>query len=120
VNATPPDVSVKNCKAVLSAQLVKVVQRVASSQLPARPASPSSMRCGAQVSRALSIEEWASHELRLRDDFGSTTTMTKDSDGWVIRSSGGGFSEIGDADCWTDKSPQATSHAELPACLQSF
>ncbi|HTL36042.1 MAG TPA: hypothetical protein VL326_23085 [Kofleriaceae bacterium] len=60
---------------------------------------------GAQVSRSLSLHEWASNSLHLRDDFGSKTTMTKSSDGWVVRSSGGGFSEVGDADCWVDKSP---------------
>ena len=60
---------------------------------------------GAQVERPLSLHEWASGSLHLRDDFGSTTTMTKGSDGWVVRSTGGGFNEIGDADCWVDKSP---------------
>ena len=60
---------------------------------------------GAQVERSLSLHEWASNSLRLRDDFGSTTTLTKGADGWVVRSSGGGFSEIGNADCWVDKSP---------------
>jgi len=59
---------------------------------------------GAQISRSLSLHEWASNSLHLRDDFGSTTTMTKSSDGWVVRSSGGGFSEVGNADCWVDKS----------------
>jgi len=60
---------------------------------------------GAQVSRALSLEEWASHSLHLRDDFGSSTTMTKDANGWVVHEVGGGVSDIGDADCWVDKSP---------------
>ena len=60
---------------------------------------------GAQVSRSLSVAEWKSHTLHLRDDFGSSTTMTKDSGGWVVRESGGGVSEIGDADCWVDKAP---------------
>jgi len=60
---------------------------------------------GAQVHRALSVTEWSSGTLRLRDDFGSRTTMSKSSGDWVVKSSGGGVSEIGDADCWVDKSP---------------
>jgi hypothetical protein len=60
---------------------------------------------GTQVSRPLSLAEWASHALHLRDDFGSSTTMKKDSGGWVVHESGGGISETGDADCWVDKSP---------------
>lgn len=60
---------------------------------------------GAQIDRALSVSEWQSLTLHLRDDFGSHATLTKESGGWVTRSFGGGFNEVGDADCWTDKSP---------------
>jgi len=59
---------------------------------------------GSEVSRTLSTSEWTSHTLHLRDDFGSTTTLTKESGDWIARSTGGGFNETGVADCWVDKS----------------
>ena len=60
---------------------------------------------GSQVSRTLSTADWASHKLRLRNDgFGSTATLTKEAGDWMMRSTGGGFNEIGLADCWVDKS----------------
>jgi hypothetical protein len=56
---------------------------------------------GAQVSRTLDPDEWASESLQLRDDFGDATTMSKDSGSWMVRSA----SSLGYADCWVDKSP---------------
>lgn len=61
---------------------------------------------GAQVDRALDTSEWESGELRLRDDgFGSTATLTKEAGDWFLRSTGGGFNELGFADCFVDESP---------------
>jgi hypothetical protein len=60
---------------------------------------------GAQEDRSLSVEEWSSGTLHLRDDFGSHTTLSKASGSWVVHESGGGVSDTGDADCWVDKSP---------------
>lgn len=56
---------------------------------------------GAQVERDLSDSEWESQTLRLRDDWGETSTMSKEDGDWVVRSSGGDF---GIADCWVDQS----------------
>ena len=60
---------------------------------------------GAQIVRSLSHAEWDSETLSLRDDFGSQTTLAKDGGDWVIRSTGGGVNEFGNADCWVDESP---------------
>lgn len=61
---------------------------------------------GAQVERPLDAAEWESGELRLRDDgFGSVATLTKEDGDWFLRSTGGGFNELGLADCWIDESP---------------
>lgn len=59
---------------------------------------------GAQISRALSHAEWDSETLSLRDDFGSTSTLAKESGDWVLRSTGGGDNEFAIADCWVDES----------------
>jgi hypothetical protein len=58
---------------------------------------------GSQVDRTLALGEWTNHKINLRDD-GSTNTLTKESGDWIARSSGGGFNEVGAADCWVDKS----------------
>jgi hypothetical protein len=56
---------------------------------------------GSQQDRPLSTDEWTSGTLNLRDDgFGSTSTMSKDGNDWVVRSTGGGVNEFGYADCW--------------------
>ena len=60
---------------------------------------------GGQVERALGLQEWAAHALKLRDDSGSQATLTKESGDWITRSFGGGDNELGNADCWVDKSP---------------
>jgi hypothetical protein len=59
---------------------------------------------GSRVDRTLSMSEWTSEKLALRDDFGATATLTKDRGDWVMHSGGGGFSETAIADCWVDKS----------------
>lgn len=63
---------------------------------------------GSQKDHSLSTAAWASHKLTLHDDsgFGETTTLTKEDGTWVARTSGGGVNEVGDADCWVDKSPK--------------
>ena len=58
---------------------------------------------GAQVERDLSDSEWASQTLRLRADWGSTSTLSKEDGDWVVRSDSGDF---GIADCWVDKSDE--------------
>ena len=58
---------------------------------------------GGTVERPLAISEWTAKKLKLRDDFGPTT-LSKENGTWVARSGDGGFSEVGDADCWVDKS----------------
>lgn len=55
---------------------------------------------GAQVQRALDPSEWESESIQLRDDFGDSTTMSKQSGQWVVQSA----SALGYADCWVDKS----------------
>jgi hypothetical protein len=59
---------------------------------------------GSQVDRTLALAEWTNHKINLRDDLGSMTTLTKESGDWIARSTGGGFNEVGVADCWVDKS----------------
>ena len=61
---------------------------------------------GSQEDKALTVAAWSAGKLTLRsDEFGTRSTLTKEAGGWVMRSSGGGVNEIGDADCWVDKSP---------------
>jgi hypothetical protein len=61
---------------------------------------------GSQEDKALTVAAWSAGKLTLRsDEFGTKSTLTKEDGGWVMRSSGGGVNEIGDADCWVDKSP---------------
>jgi hypothetical protein len=52
----------------------------------------------------LSVTEWVCHALRLRDDLGATATLTKEDGHWMVRSTGGGYNELGVADCWVDNS----------------
>lgn len=59
---------------------------------------------GSQIDRTLSMTEWTSEKLALRDDFGAKATLTKSSGDWVMHSGGGGVSETAIADCWVDKS----------------
>jgi len=59
---------------------------------------------GSQVDRSLTKTEWASHKLKLRQEFGENNTLSKESGSWVMRALSDGFNEIGNADCWVDKS----------------
>jgi hypothetical protein len=59
---------------------------------------------GSIVERALSVQEWASHKIHLRSEYGETSTLTKDGNDWSAATTGGGFNELGFADCWVDKS----------------
>lgn len=63
---------------------------------------------GSQEDHPLTTAAWASHELALHDSggFGETTTLSRQGGTWVARTTGGGVNEVGDADCWVDKSPK--------------
>ena len=56
---------------------------------------------GAEIDRVLDPSEWESESIRLRDDFGDETTMSKQSGSWMVMSA----SAFGYADCWVDKAP---------------
>lgn len=59
---------------------------------------------GSQVERDLPADEWDARSLRLREDWGATSTLSKEDGDWILRSIGGGVNEFGFADCWVDES----------------
>lgn len=74
-------------------QQVTVYQK--GTQLLLVESSPS----GRQYQRWLDTTEWNSQKLRLREELGATTTLSKTSDGWLIQTVADGFREIGYAQC---------------------
>ena len=63
---------------------------------------------GSMEERPLGASEWSDKSIKLRHDrFDGPDVenrLWKDKGDWIYKSSGGGFSDTGFADCWVDKS----------------
>lgn len=83
-----------NCTTMVGPdQQVTVYQK--GTQLLLVESSPS----GHEYKRWLDSQEWSSQKLKLREELGATTTLSKTRDGWMIQSLADGFREIGYAQC---------------------
>lgn len=83
-----------NCTTMVGPdQQVTVYQK--GTQLLLVESSPS----GREYKRWLDSQEWSSQKLKLREELGATTTLSKTRDGWMIQSVADGFQEVGYAQC---------------------